>query len=66
LAIRPQMTSGDSLDDFDVEDVFEENLVLETQFIWWWNERWFSGFAIASDFDDLEIGLGYFVGYGAW
>ena len=66
FTIRPQITSGDSLDDFDVEDVLKDNLFLETQFIHWWNENWFSGFAIGSDFDDTEVGLGFFLGYGAW
>lgn len=66
LAIRPQITSINSLDDFDLDEVIKDNLFFETQFIWWCNENWFTGFAIGSDFDDTEIGLGFFLGYGAW
>ena len=66
LAIRPQITSIDFLDDFDVDEVIKDYLFFETQFIWWCNENWFTGFTIGSDFDDTEIGLGFFLGYGAW
>jgi len=66
FTIRPQISSGDSLDDFDIEEVIKDNLYLETQFIRWWNENWFTGFVIGSDFDDTEVGLGFFLGYGAW
>ena len=66
LAISPLISSGDSLTDFDIDEVIKDNLFFETQFIWWCNENWFTGLAIGSDFDDTEIGLGFFLGYGAW
>ncbi len=63
-ALRPQIRGVDSLDGFDFGNVLVDNLFVETQVIYWWNERWFSGFAIGSDFDDTEVALGFFLGFG--
>jgi len=65
-ALRPQIRGVDSLDGFDFGNVLVDNQFVETQVIYWWNERWFSGFAIGSDFDDTEVALEFFLGFGQW
>jgi len=65
-ALRPMISGDDSLDGFDFGDILVENLFVETQVIYWWNERWFSGFTIGSDFDDTEVALEFLLGYGRW
>lgn len=66
LAVRPQVTSGDTLEDFNIEEVLTDNIDLEMPIIFWWNENWFSTFAFATDFDDSDYGLRFSIGYGEW
>lgn len=62
-ALLTQIRSGASLEDFDVEELAYSDLYYESIFVHWWTERWLSGFTIGSDFDDIEIALGGFVGF---
>jgi len=66
LAIRPQIISGDTLEDFDLEEVLTDNIYFESPTIFWWNENWFSTLTIAFDFDDSELGLRFTLGFGEW
>ncbi len=64
FTVRPQITSGDTIDDFDLDEVAVENLYFTTQFIARFTERVYAGIAIGSDFDDTDVRLEYFLGCG--
>ena len=66
LAYRPQVVSGDTFKDFDIEEVLTDNINFEMPMIFWWNENWFSTFTFATDFDDSDYGLRFTIGYGDW
>ncbi len=63
-SIVTQIGSGDSLEEFDLDELAYRNVHFESMFVRWWNDRWLSGFAIGSDFDDVDIGLRGFLGFG--
>lgn len=65
VAIRPQMGTGSSFENFEASH-FIEDLFFETEFICWLTEEVFTGFSVGSDFDDTEIELGFFIGVGQW
>lgn len=62
-AVLTQIRSSGSLEDFDVEELAYKDLFFESILVRWWREKWLSGFSIGSDFDEIEIRLGGFVGY---
>ncbi len=66
LAIQTEINGGDTFEDFDLNDAMIDNIDLKSRVIYWWNDLYFSGFTIGSDFDDTELTLGVFLGIGRY
>lgn len=66
FSIRPQIESGDSLEDLNLDDLVDDHLFVTTYFTYWCNDNFFTSFGIGSDFDDTEVRLEFLIGLGEW
>lgn len=64
--LRPVVSSASPYRNFTFKNILEDNMFMQVQSFYWWNESWFSGFSVGSDFNDTQVGLGFYLGYGGW